>query len=182
MKKSGVIFGDILESVVIAVVLAVIIRFFIFQPFYIPSGSMEPTLTEGDRIIVNKFLYRFKEPQGGDVIVFKYPLDEKRDFIKRIIGTPGDTVEIRNNELLINGKPIPEPYLSQTLRQYENYGPVSVPRDKYLMLGDNRINSEDSRVWGMLPKDNIRGKAVVLYWPLKRIGFIGDLDTYTTSK
>ncbi|MDA8235233.1 MAG: signal peptidase I [Clostridia bacterium] len=182
MKKSGVIFGDILESVIIAVILAVIIRFFIFQPFYIPSGSMEPTLTEGDRIIVNKFLYRFKEPQRADVIVFKYPLDEKRDFIKRIIGVPGDTVEIKNNELIINGKPVPEPYLAQNLEQNGNYGPVTVPQDRYLMLGDNRNNSEDSRIWGMLPKENIRGKAVVLYWPINRIGFIGDLSTYTASK
>jgi len=181
MKKSGIIFGDILESVIIAVILAVIIRFFIIQPFYIPSGSMEPTLTKGDRIIVNKFIYRFQEPKRGDVIVFKYPLDPKRDFIKRVIGVPGDTVEIKDSELIINGKPVLEPYLPQGLK-FADYGPVTVPQDKFLMMGDNRNNSEDSRVWGLLPRENIRGKAIVLYWPLDRLGFIKDLSSYAVSR
>ncbi|GAB4264089.1 signal peptidase I [Thermincola ferriacetica] len=170
-KKKGSFFGEILESVAIAVILAFVIRVFLFQPFYIPSGSMEPTLQPGDRIIVNKFLYRFKEPARGDIIVFKYPRNPKRDFIKRVIGLPGETVEIRDSVLYINGKKVDQPYLPKGLR-YGSYGPVKVPEGSYFMMGDNRNNSEDSRVWGTLPRENIVGKAMLIYWPLARAGMI----------
>jgi signal peptidase I len=164
-------FKEITESIVIAVLLAVIIRIFIIEPFYIPSGSMEPTLQEGDRIIVSKISYYFQEPQRGDVVVFKYPLNQKRNFVKRLIATGGETVALRNSRLYINGQAVPEDYLPEGLR-FNNFGPKEVPQDSYLMLGDNRNNSEDSRVWGFLPRDLMIGKAVLIYWPLDRIRLI----------
>lgn len=163
------VFSEVFESVAIAVLLAVLIRLFILEPFYIPSGSMEPTLKEHDRIIVSKLHYHFQEPKRGDIVVFKYPRDPKRNFVKRLIAVGGETVAIRNSRLYINGQPVPEDYLPKGLR-FADYGPVEVPRGSYFMLGDNRNNSDDSRVWGFLPKDLIVGKAIVIYWPPDRIG------------
>lgn len=159
---------EIIESVAIAVVLALVIRVFLFQFFVIPSGSMEPTLTEGDMIAANKIIYRLSEPKRGDIIVFKYPLNPDRDFVKRLIGLPGEKVQIKNSTLHINGKIIAEPYLPKGLK-FQDFGPVTVPKDKYFMMGDNRNNSLDSRVWGEMPKENIIGKASIIYWPVKRI-------------
>lgn len=170
-KKHGMYLGEILESVAIAVILAVIIRFFLFQPFYIPSGSMEPTLQPGDRIIVNKITYRFSEPKRGDIMVFKYPRDPKRDFIKRAVGLPDENLNIKDSVVYINNKPIPQPFLEPGL-QFGSFGPVDVPTGSYFMMGDNRNNSEDSRVWGTLPGENIVGKAMFIYWPLSRIGMV----------
>ena len=163
------IFGEVFESVAIAVLLAVLIRLFILEPFYIPSGSMEPTLKEHDRIIVSKLNYRFQEPQRGDIVVFKYPKDPKRNFVKRLIAVGGETVAIKNSRLYINGQQVPENYLPRGLR-FADYGPVQVPRGSYFMMGDNRNNSDDSRVWGFLPENLIVGKAIVIYWPPDRIG------------
>ncbi|HEX3032383.1 MAG TPA: signal peptidase I [Bacillota bacterium] len=172
-KEKG-FWAESLEALVIAAILATIIRVFLYQPFYIPSGSMEPNLKPGDRIIVNKFLYRFTEPKRGDVMVFKYPKDPDRDFIKRVIGLPGDVVELRDSQLYINNQRVDEPYLPKGL-VVPDFGPVTVPKDSYYMFGDNRNNSEDSRVWGEMPKENIRGKASLLYWPLTRFGLVKDL-------
>lgn len=163
------LFGEVFESVAIAVLLAVVIRLFVLEPFYIPSGSMEPTLKEHDRIIVSKLNYRFQEPKRGDIVVFKYPKDPKRNFVKRLIAVGGETVAIKNSRLYINGQPVPEDYLPPGLR-FADYGPKEVPRGSYFMLGDNRNNSDDSRVWGLLPENLIVGKAIVLYWPPERIG------------
>lgn len=170
-KKST--FREIVESLLIAVILALLIRTFIFQPFWIPTGSMDPTLKVQDHIIVNKFGYHFWEPQQGDIVVFKYPLDPNRDFVKRLIGKPGERVEIRNSMVYINGQAMSEDYLPQGLR-FQDFGPVMVPEDNYLMLGDNRNNSEDSRVWGPLPKDLVIGKAVLVYWPIDRIKLLSN--------
>jgi signal peptidase I len=168
-KKS--LFRELTESIVIAVLLALVIRLFILEPFYIPSGSMEPTLQEGDRIIVSKLNYHFQEPARGDVVVFKYPLDQERNFVKRLIAKEKETVALKSSRLYINGEPVPEDYLPAGLR-FSDYGPKEVPQDSYLMLGDNRNNSEDSRVWGFLPRDLIIGKAILIYWPLERIRII----------
>jgi len=165
-KKSAL--REIVESLVIAVVLALLIRAFAFQPFYIPSGSMEPTLQIQDHIIVNKFGYRFWEPERGDIVVFKYPLNPKKDFVKRLIGKPGERVEVRNSKIIVDGREIKEDYLPAGIR-YPDFGPVLVPENNYLMLGDNRNNSDDSRVWGPLPRQNIIGKAMLVYWPLDRV-------------
>ncbi|HAG10944.1 MAG TPA: signal peptidase I [Desulfotomaculum sp.] len=158
---------EILESIIIAVILATIIRLFLLAPFFIPSQSMEPALLVGDRIIVSKIAYRLGEPQRGDIIVFKYPRDPRKDYIKRLIGFEGEQVTLKNNRLYINGKETPEKYLPEDLSFYD-FGPVTVPNGCYLMLGDNRPNSEDSRVWGALPKENVIGKAVLIYWPFNR--------------
>lgn len=162
------VFGEIFESVAIAVILAVIIRLFVLEPFYIPSGSMEPTLREHDRIIVSKLNYNFQDPKRGDIIVFKYPKDPQRNFVKRLIGLGGETVALKNSRLYINGQLVPEDYLPQGLR-FADFGPVAVPEGSYFMLGDNRNNSEDSRVWGFLPENLIVGKEVFLYWPPGRV-------------
>lgn len=159
---------EILESLIIAVILALLIRAFVFQPFYIPSGSMEPTLQIQDHIIVNKFIYRFREPERGDIVVFKYPLNPKKDFVKRLVGKPGERVELRSSKVYVNGREAPEKFLPPGLK-FQDFGPVLVPENTYLMLGDNRNNSDDSRVWGPLPKENIIGKAMLVYWPLDRI-------------
>lgn len=159
---------EVLESVVIAVILAVIIRVFLFQFFVIPSGSMKPTLTNGDMIAANKIIYRFSEPKRGDIVVFKYPLNPDRDFVKRLIGLPGEKVLIKNNNLYIDGKISAEPYLPKGLK-FGDFGPFTVPKDKYFMMGDNRNNSSDSRVWGGMPKENVIGKASIIYWPINRV-------------
>lgn len=159
---------EVLESIIIAVALAVIIRVFILAPFFIPSGSMIPTLMEGDRIIASKITYRFTAPKRGDIIVFKYPVDNKTDYVKRLIGLGGETVELKNNRLYINGQMMPENYLPQGVR-LDNFGPEKVPEGEYFMMGDNRTNSSDSRSWGTLPRKNIIGKALFTYWPLNRI-------------
>ena len=159
---------EIFESLLIAVVLALIIRTFAFQPFFIPSGSMEPTLQIHDHILVNKFSYRFWDLQRGDIVVFKYPLDPKRDFVKRLIGLPGETVQVKNNKVYVSGREIQENYLPAGWKSYD-YGPVVVPENSYFMMGDNRNNSDDSRVWGALPKDLVIGKSVVVYWPFDRV-------------
>ena len=160
--------GEAFESIVVAIILAVLIRLFVVEPFYIPSGSMEPTLKEHDRIIVSKLNYRFQDPKRGDIIVFKYPVDPKRNFVKRLIATGGETVQIKNGKLYIDGRPEPEDYLPRGLR-FKDFGPVKVPPGSYFMMGDNRNNSEDSRVWGFLPNDLIVGRALVIYWPPARV-------------
>ncbi|MCL2338324.1 MAG: signal peptidase I [Firmicutes bacterium] len=167
-KKQKSIWLELLELIVIAFVLVVIIKGFLIEPFYIPSGSMEPTLQINDRIIVSKLSYHLTHPHRGDIIVFKYPEDHRRDFVKRLIAVGGETVELRNSVLLINGQPVAEDYLPQGLK-FDNYPPTKVPYGFYFMLGDNRNNSDDSRYWGMMPQKDIIGKAVFIYWPLNRL-------------
>jgi signal peptidase I len=178
------------ESIVIAVILALFIRTFVVQAFKIPTGSMENNLLIGDHLLVNKLVFgptrtsveRTLMPVGsikrGDVIVFKYPEEPDRDFIKRVIGLPGETLEVREKKVYINGTPLDEPYVhflqppstSSELSEVtsfdvrERYGPVTIPPDQYFMMGDNRDNSQDSRYWGFLSRDLIKGKALVIYW------------------
>ena len=178
------------ESIVIAVILALFIRTFVVQAFKIPTGSMEETLLIGDHLLVNKFVFgptatgaeRALLPIGTikrrDVLVFKYPEEPARDFIKRVIGLPGETVELRDKKVYINGTALDEPYVHflsppsgpselhevTSFDVRERYGPVTVPPDHYFMMGDNRDNSQDSRYWGFLPRGNIKGKSLVIYW------------------
>ena len=161
------------EALIVAVLLALVIRTFVVQAFKIPSGSMIPTLDIGDHILVNKFLYDFTTPQRGDVIVFKYPQDESRDFIKRVIGLPDDTLEIRGRQVFINGKPLSEPYavykggpLGQAMEQ-EHFGPIVIPPHRLFMMGDNRDSSMDSRVWGYLDENKVEGKAFIVYFSIR---------------
>mgnify|MGYP005838228329 CR=1 FL=1 len=161
---------ELLEVVVISVGIAAFLITFVIQAFYIPSRSMEPTLEPGDRILVNKFIYRFQEPKHEDVIVFKFPLDPRRDFIKRVIAVENDKIEIRDGIVYVNDKKIDEPYIKESFPG--NYGPYEVPAKHLFMLGDNRNNSEDSRFWGALPRENVVGKAMVIYWPLTRLNLV----------
>ncbi len=161
------------EAIIIAVLLALVIRTFVVQAFKIPSGSMLPTLQIGDHILVTKFLYYFRPIQREDVIVFKFPQDESRDFIKRVIGLPGETLEIRGKEILINGKPIPDPYAvyderpAGGLGEREHVGPIYIPPGRLFMMGDNRDHSMDSRVWGFLDERKVIGKAFIIYFSVR---------------
>jgi signal peptidase I len=176
------------ESLVIAFILAMVIRAFIVQAFKIPTGSMRPTLLEGDRILVNKFIYgaripftpfslpALRNPKRGDVVVFIYPEDTHRDFIKRLIAGPGETVEINNGAVYIDGKPLDTPTFS---RYYYNRGPygeegkkIVVPKDNYFVLGDNSGSSQDSRYWGFVPRKYLLGGAFLIYWPPNRLRVI----------
>ncbi|MBE9504810.1 MAG: signal peptidase I [Proteobacteria bacterium] len=172
------------EAIVIAIILALFIRSFIVQAFKIPSGSMEETLLIGDHLLVNKFIYGislpfidkklvdFASPKRGDIIVFRYPEDKDKDFIKRVIGVGGDKVEVKNKKVFINDEPLgDEPYAvfkaGESLFGFtkgRNFGPKTVPENHVFVMGDNRDNSHDSRFWGTVHTDEIRGKAFILYW------------------
>jgi signal peptidase I len=194
--------GRWITELIVIVMIVLLIRTFVAQAYNIPSGSMKPTLLVGDFILVNKLVYRFSEPQRGDIVVFKYPIDPNVDFIKRIIALPGEEVEVRNNQVFINGKPLPlievgkgeengvrkviyEEVMPEGIKHkvqfYEDFpfskrdfGPVVVPPNHYFVMGDNRDNSEDSRYWGFLPRENIVGKAFVIY-------FSGDVPPLQTT-
>ena len=175
------------ESIVVAVILALFIRTFVVQAFKIPTGSMEPNLLVGDHLLVNKFVFApvaypaerallpMRELRRGDIVVFKFPEDPERDFIKRVIGLPGDTLELRNREVYVNGQKLTEPYAhylfpvgesgeATSFDVRERYGPVTVPDGHYFMMGDNRDNSQDSRYWGFLPAHYVKGRALTIYW------------------
>lgn len=163
------------QALVIAFIIAKLINIFLVQAFRIPSGSMRPTLMERDRIFVNKLIYRFKDPKRGDIVVFKYPEDEKTDFVKRLIALGGETVEIKDGDIYINGKLLEKPPIIKNIYYY-NRGPygefdekVKVPEGYYYVLGDNSESSKDSRYWGFVPKKNIIGRAFFIYWPIRRI-------------
>lgn len=170
VKKS--IVREYAEAIAIAVILALIIRTFVVQAFKIPSGSMLPTLQIGDHILVSKFIYYFTEPKRGDIIVFKFPQDERRDFIKRVIGLPGETIEVRDKQVYINGRPLEEPYavhldtsiLSNPHSPRDQFGPVRIPEGHLFVMGDNRDHSMDSRFWGFLDMREVKGKAFLIYW------------------
>lgn len=163
---------EIAETVLIAVVLALVVRGFVVETFVVLGPSMEPTLHDLERLFVNKLVYRLREPSRGDIVVFAYPRDLHRDFIKRVIGLPGDTVEIRDGRVFINGEFIQEPYVVYP-DHHTNHGLVTVPSDSVFVLGDNRRNSEDSRYFGFVPLANIRGRAFLIYWPINRFGLPG---------
>ena len=182
-KKKHIV-REYAESIIVAVILALIIRTLVVQAFKIPSGSMEDTLAIGDHILVNKFIYGMKipsidkrfftirDPQRGDVIVFEYPEDPSKDFIKRVIGTPGDTVEVRDKKVYVNGQPYENPHevhkekdvFPKEQNPRDNMAPVKVPPGSYFMMGDNRDRSYDSRFWGFVTKEKIKGLAFIKYW------------------
>jgi signal peptidase I len=145
------------------------LRWGVLQPYLIPSPSMEPGIAPGDRILVNRLAYRLWAPTRGDIIVFAFPKDTKRTFVKRVIAVEGEKVELRDNQVFVNGKSIQEAYVKPG--DYPPYGPEVVPADKVFVLGDNRRQSEDSREWGLLPKSYLLGKAWLLYYPFQRFRF-----------
>lgn len=184
MPKKRIV-KDYLQPILIAVLIALFIRAFVVQAFKIPSGSMEPTLLVGDYLLVNKFTYgirvpytdkkffQFKKPRRGDVIVFIFPRDPSKDFIKRVVATAGEKVEIVNREIYINDMPIADLWghfesigSTEYRHAIENFGPVIVPKDSLFVMGDNRNNSEDSRFWGFLNVNAVLGRAFILYFSL----------------
>jgi signal peptidase I len=202
-KKS--VAREYFESIVIAVILALFMRTFVVQAFKIPTGSMEPNLLIGDHLLVDKFVFAptlssverallpVRNIRRGDIVVFKYPQDPERDFIKRVIGLPGETIELKEHHVHVNGRPLDEPYAHYLPRTgdsgageitaedvRERYGPVVVPADALFVMGDNRDNSEDSRYWGFLPKDNVKGKALMIYWSFD--GSEGGFNLFTQTR
>ena len=178
VRKKGLI-REYAEAALLAIVLALFIRTFVVQAFKIPSGSMEPTLLVGDHILVNKFIYGVKipylrktlipirEPKREDVIVFIYPVDKSKDFIKRVIGLPGEKIEIIGKQIYINGKLYSDPYGYHTgphRSRSTRFGPVIVPPNHLFVMGDNRDHSYDSRYWGFVPLESVKGKAFIIYW------------------
>ncbi len=172
-KKGG---GFLEFMVILLVAFALVFGFvrpFVLEAFYIPSESMVPTLEVGDRVFVNKFVYRFTEPERGDIIVFRSVEGEGEDLIKRVIGAPGDRVAVRNGVLHVNGEPQEESYLrdGQPLDRGPN-GPTKLRKGEVFAMGDNRANSRDSRFFGPVPLENIEGEAFVIFWPPWRIGLL----------
>lgn len=167
---------ETLDASIFAALLSLLIITFVVQAFYIPSGSMEPTLQVDDRILVSKFSYRLGTIHRGDIVVFHYPLNPGKDFVKRVVGLGGETVELRDGVMLINRAPIQELYptaLAGGDRACTNsYGPQKIPAGQLFVLGDNRCNSEDSRFFGFVPVPNVVGKALFIYWPPQRVGLV----------
>jgi signal peptidase I len=190
MAKRKSKFQEYIEAILIALVIAFFIRTFVIQAYKIPSGSMKPTLLVGDHILVNKFIYGvkvpyfrntlipIKEPAKGDIVVFIYPEDRSKDFIKRVIATSGDTVEIRNKKIYLNGRLYKDNkgvyvdnfILPGSVQPRDNFGPVTVPPSSLFVMGDNRDQSYDSRFWGFVDLKDVLGKAVVIYWSWDREG------------
>jgi signal peptidase I len=182
---------EYIEAILIALLLALFIRTFVVQAFKIPSGSMKNTLLIGDHILVNKFIYGIKnplngntwipikEPQRRDVIVFKYPINPEQDYIKRVVGVEGDTIEIKDKKVYVNGEPQEEDYtifldkrvLPGSLQPRDNMGPITVPENSLFVMGDNRDNSYDSRFWKFVDLKAVKGKAFVLYWSWDKENF-----------
>lgn len=190
IKKKSV-FREYAESIAIAVLLALVIRTYLVQAFKIPSGSMEDTLAIGDHLLVSKFIYgtklpfsdsrvlTFRDPRRGDVIVFEYPEDPSKDFIKRVIGVPGDVVEGKEKKVYVNGKLYENPHevhkekemIPKEVNPRDTFGPVTVPENSYFVMGDNRDRSYDSRFWKFVRRDQIKGLAFIKYWSWDRDSF-----------
>ena len=184
MKDKKRLIREYIEAILIALLLALFIRAYIIQAFKIPSGSMIPTLLVGDHILVNKFIFGtnvpfsdkhflvLKRPEKGDIIVFKYPEDPKKDFIKRVIATEGDLLESKDKVIYVNGKTVMEPFTYHSDRNIrprgndvrDNFGPLVVPPNKIFAMGDNRDQSYDSRYWGFVDAKDVKGKALIIYW------------------
>ena len=194
---------EYVEPIVIAILIALFIRTFVVQAFKIPSSSMEPTLQVGDYILVTKFLYgvripytsakffQFAKPQRGDVVVFIFPKDRSKDFIKRVMATEGEKIEILQNKIYVNDRVIEDPWgyfgksdWTQYLQTMERFGPVVVPKDSLFVLGDNRDNSQDSRFWGFVHINAVKGKALVIYfsWNREAEGLLGKIRWVRLAK
>jgi signal peptidase I len=179
---------DWVITIVVAVAAVLAIKAWVVNPYRIPSSSMEPTLHcaepqpgcqagYSDRVLANRFIYHFKEPDRGDIVVFETPPEAQErcgaggTFVKRLIGLPGDVVEERNGNVFINGERLDEPYVESANRDDSNFGPRRIPENQFFMMGDNRAQSCDSRVWGPVPRENLIGEVFAVYWPPQRIGF-----------
>ncbi len=164
------------RDLLIAIGLALVIIVFLYQPVKVEGTSMAPLLSDQERIFINKFVYRFAPIERGDVVVFWYPLDRSKSFIKRVLALPGETLEIRRGVVYINGHIVPEPYVPPQYADVTDFGPVRVPRGDYFVMGDHRISSNDSRVFGPVPSQYIYGRAVFAYWPVDHFGSLSTTE------
>jgi signal peptidase I len=170
-KKRRAGFTELWLTILVAFALVFgFVRPFVLEAFRIPSESMVPTLEVGDRVLANKFIYRFTEPERGGIVVFKDVEGGEVDLIKRVVGVPGDEIEVRSGTLLVNGEPQNEPYLNREIPDDSFFGPSRLSEGEVFVMGDNRANSADSRVFGPLPVENIEGEAFMRFWPPTRIG------------
>src|SRR6266704_168640 len=167
------------RDLLIAIGLALVIIVFLYQPVKVEGTSMAPLLSDQERIFINKFVYRFEPIERGDVVVFWYPLDRSKSFIKRVVGLPGETVEIRQGALYVDGKNIPEPYVPAQYEDLSDFASVRAPKDSYFVMGDHRISSNDSRVFGPVESRFIYGRAVFAYWPVDHFGSLSTTDADT---
>jgi signal peptidase I len=167
------------RDLLIAIGLALVIIVFLYQPVKVEGTSMAPLLSDQERIFINKFVYRFEPIQRGDVVVFWYPLDHSKSFIKRVVGLPGELVEIRQGTVYVNGKIVPEPYVPPQYEDLSDFAQVRVPKDSYFVMGDHRISSNDSRVFGSVGSQFIYGRAVFAYWPVDHFGSLSTTEANT---
>jgi len=164
------------RDLAVALTLATVIIVFLYQPVKVEGTSMAPLLSDQERIFINKFVYRFEPIERGDVIVFWYPLDHSKSFIKRVVGLPGETIELRRGHLFIDGKEVSEGYVPASFFDGSSYGPLQIPPGNYFVMGDHRDSSNDSRMFGTVPREYIYGKAVFAYWPVDHFGSIPTVE------
>jgi signal peptidase I len=159
-----------LRDLILSILLAIIVIVFLYQPVQVEGTSMMPHLVNHERIFINKLIYRFEPIQRGDIVVFWYPLDPSKSYIKRVVGLPGEWVGVEDGRVLVNGKPLAEPYVPPGYLDRQSYPPLHVEPDHYYVLGDHRSSSNDSRAWGTVDRKYIYGKAVFVYWPFSQMG------------
>jgi signal peptidase I len=164
------------RDLLLAIGIALVIIVFLYQPVKVEGTSMAPLLSDQERIFINKFVYRFEPVERGDVVVFWYPLDRSKSFIKRVIGLPGETVEIRQGRVRVNGQLLEESYVPAQFADFSDYGPVRVPGGSYFVMGDHRVSSNDSRVFGPVARRFIYGRAVFAYWPFEHFGTLSQTN------
>src|SRR5579863_1684905 len=167
------------RDLAVALGLALVIIIFLYQPVKVEGTSMAPLLSDQERIFINKFEYRFEPIERGDVVVFWYPLDHSKSFIKRVIGLPGETIELRAGHVYVDGKELAEPYVPASYLDGSSYGPMKIPSGNYFVMGDHRDSSNDSRVFGPVSRPYIYGKAVFAYWPVDHFGSLS--SSYTVN-
>jgi signal peptidase I len=160
------------RDIFFAVAIAIFIVIFVIQPVKVEGTSMQPRLVDQERIFVNRFIYRFDDIHRGDIVVFWYPRDTNKSFIKRVVAVPGDVVQILRGSVFVNGAEVREPYLKPEFRDHEDFPKTEVPAGQYFVLGDHRNSSNDSRSWGFVPRNLIYGKAIFRYWPVSRLGLV----------
>jgi len=164
--------GSWIRDIVISLAIAGVVIVFLYQPVKVEGNSMLPELTDQERIFINKFIYRFENIHRGDVVVFWYPLDPAKSYIKRVIGLPGETVRLINGDVFVNGRKLEEPYVPPDYRDEQTLGPIHIPPGQFFVLGDHRSSSNDSRIWGNVERRFIYGKAVFVYWPVGQLGIL----------
>ena len=167
------------RDLLLAIGFALVIIVFLYQPVKVEGTSMAPLLSDQERIFINKFVYHFEPIQRGDVVVFWYPLDRTKSFIKRVVGLGGETVEIRQGQVYVNGIVVPEPYVPPQYEDLSDFGPIRVPKDSFFVMGDHRISSNDSRLFGAVPSRYIYGRAVFAYWPVDHFGSLSATEAST---